>query len=166
MSDTYTGADLEQLDALATAYETRGAEIAARGHDLNRRILDAVTVFRAALATLRTQAATANTSLLEDVQGLVDTAAATTWTGANRARFDEDLGTLRAGITTTTDAVLGRLDELEQRGVEPFNGMLEEFGVQTSASGDVAAQTGQDMRTTVGNQRTALLDAAGCWTAV
>lgn len=166
MSDVYTGADLDQLDALATAYETRGAEIAERGHDLNRRLVDTVTTFRTALATLRTQTTTANTTLLEDVDGLVETASATTWTGANRLRFDDDLVTLRGGITTTTDTVLTRLDELEQAGVEPFNGLLEDFGVQTSTAGDRAAQTGTDMRVSVNDQRTALSDAAGGWSAV
>lgn len=160
MSDVVTGADLDQLDALAQAYHERGAEIAAQAGDLNIRIVETVDAFRSALDAMRSQSVTANTALLADVDELVATAAATTWTGANRLAFDDDLVALRTGITTTTDSLTSRLDELARTGVEPFGGQLEAFGRQARTAGEAAEQTGADMRAGLGDQRRSLQDAA------
>lgn len=162
-----TGADLGQLDQLADAYQQRGAEIGARATDLNTRIVATIDAFRGALARLRDQTTTANTALVDDVDGLVELAAATIWTGANRAVFDADLATLRAGITAITESLLTRLSELERTGVEPFGGMLEDVGRQTVVAGTAAEQTGADMRVSLHAQRQVLQETADLgWAAV
>lgn len=166
MSDV-TGADLEQLDALAASYQARGAEIAERALDLDRRLVDAVTTFQTALTELRTQVTSANEALLDDIDGLHGTAASTTWTGANRAVFDTELGLLEQGVTTTTESLTTRIRELESTGVVPFGEILASFGRQASAAGESAEQAGGAMQTRVAGQRAALADAADMgWSAV
>lgn len=159
------GADLDQLDALAASYEARGAEIAERSRDVDRRIVETVTAFQGALTDLRVRAARANDTLLDDVDELTRTAAATTWTGANRTAFDDQLAVLERGITTTAEALTTGIVELERTGVAPFAEILAAFGRQATGAGESAEAAGIAMRTRVAGQRAELTDAAdtGWW---
>lgn len=166
MSDL-SGADLDQLDALASSYQQRGAAIAERALDLNRRVVEAVTTFQTSLSDLRTRTTAANDALLDDIDGLARTAAATTWTGANRTAFDTDLAVLQQGVTATTTALTTRIGQLEHGGVAPFTDILTTFGRQASGAGAAAEQTGASLRTRVTEQRQSLQDAADLgWSAV
>ena len=167
MSDQTTGADLDQLDALATAYQQRGEEIGLRAEELRTRLVGSVAEFQNALADLRTQTELANGALLDDTTALAETAASTVWTGANRLAFDESLAALRTGIGSTTDVLTTRIGELEQTGVVPFNGMLEAFAARTAAAGWAVAAVAAERRIQITDQRAALEDVADRgWTAV
>ena len=167
MSDQTTGADLDQLDDLAVAYEQRGEEIGQRAEQLRGRLVGAVAEFQHALADLHTQTELANIALLDDATALAETAASTVWTGANRLAFDESLASLRSGIGSTTDVLATRISELEQAGVVPFNGMLEAFASRTAAAGAAAAASGAERRVQIAGQRAALQEIGDRgWSAV
>lgn len=167
MSEHTTGADLEQLEDLASTYGTSGAAIAARGRDLRTRITQTVERFDTTMSTLRTQAVQVNEDLQEDVDGLTELAAATTWTGANRAAFDQDLATLRQAIARSNAAIVEGLDQFDQTGLAPFRTMLHDYGVALTDAGNGVEEATATMQTGVADQRSAIADAADVgWTAV
>lgn len=167
MSDTLTGADLEQLDHLAAAYGTAGAEIAGRGQDLKVRIHQAIQRFETTMTSLRADTERANAALSDDIADLNLVATATTWTGNNRAAFDQDLGTLTSSMAASTAAIREGIDDFDTLGVTPFRAMLDDFGLAIADAGDGVEDVGSSMGAAVTQQRGDLQEAADVgWTAV
>lgn len=166
MSDVITGADLEQLGELAAAYGTAGAEIAGQAEGLETRIHQAIQRFDTAMIGLKADTARANEALTEDVDDLGIVAAGTTWTGANRATFDQDLATLVGSVAATTAAINEGVDDFDRLGLAPFRAMLDDFGLAIVDAGDGVEGVGTEMSAGVARQRGDLQQAADTgWTA-
>lgn len=166
MSDQMTGADLEQLDALSTAYATAGAQITARGDDLRRRIGVAVTNFGATMTRLQQQSQSLTDATDAEIAAVGATAASVLWTGTNRHAFDGELQQFSDAVRRSSVSFNASVSELRGAVDARFNPELEAFGVAIgSSAGGVDATTG-DMRATVATQRSALEQAANVgWTS-
>ena len=119
MSEQMLGADLQQLDDLATAFDTAGTEIAAKADTLRDKIDAAVDAFVAALDGLARDASTLTSRSTVRSTGCRTQAGGVQWTGANRVAFDGDLGTFNTAVKTGTARHQHRHRDAEERRREP-----------------------------------------------
>ncbi|MDQ3468462.1 MAG: hypothetical protein M3487_01605 [Actinomycetota bacterium] len=165
MSQELVGADLAHLDALATAYDTAGREVALHAEELRGRLGTAVSSFQTTMSRLQAAAGALTTAMDDEVAAVANHAATVGWTGANRHAFDADLhrfvGIVRTGAAAIDDGVADLRTDVDQR----FAPVLDEFGVSVrDAAGGIDTAT-TEMRTSVAAQRDRLDEAANVgWT--
>lgn len=166
MSENMTGADLEQLDALSTAYSTAGAEIAGQASDLRQRIQVAVDGFAATMSRLHQQSTTLTQGMNDETASVAATASGVAWTGSNRAAFDGDMQTFVSSVRTGTASIDAGVTELRRSVDQRFNPVLEEFSVSVTDAADGVELTTGDVRRSVIGQRQQLEEAANVgWTS-
>lgn len=165
MSEQMLGADLQQLEDLAAAFETAGAQIAARADELRDKIGTSVEAFVDALDQLRAQTLVLTGDIDVEIQAVGTQAAGVQWTGNNRLAFDTDLGAFTRSVNTGTAAINTDIDQLKTEVDSRFTPVLTQFGVALrDSAGDVNTTTG-GMRTAVSTQRANLDEAANVgWT--
>lgn len=166
MSNDMTGADLEQLDALATACSRTGAAVAARAADLHARIEHAVSTFTSTMSRLQQQSVTLTRAIDDEVGTVTAQAGATAWTGGNRGAFDGDLQRFDAQVHAASAAIDAGVTELRGSVDARFTPVLESFGVSVAAAGDGVEATTGELGGSVSRQRAALEQAADVgWTS-
>jgi len=160
MSQELVGADLAHLDALATAYDTAGREVAQRVDELRGRFGTAVSSFQTTMSRLQSAAGALTAAMDDEVAAVANHAAAVGWTGANRHAFDADLqrfvGIVRTGAAAIDDGVADLRGSVDQR----FAPVLENFGVSVRDAADDIDTATAGMRTSVTTQRDRLDEAA------
>lgn len=160
MSGSITGADLSDLEALAAAYSSAGATVAAQAAALETRVSAAVSEFVASIAELQHDSNQATESMDEDIDIVASFAAGVAWTGRNRIAFDTDLAAFTAAVHRGNEAVRAGVTGLRTNGVEPFVTLLDEFGRAVTDAGDGVELSGTEVQRGVAGQRDALTQAA------
>ncbi len=166
MSDhTMTGADLEHLEQLASAYSRSGATITARAAELRARLTRAVEAFEATTERLRADTDGTAATMVDEIVDLSAIAAGVAWTGANRAAFDDELHRFARSVRSASEALVDGLAAIHRRGVTPFAGSLQDFGAATARAGDGVETATSDLHRAVAAQREQLHEAADVgWT--
>lgn len=160
MSTDLTGADLEQLDALAAAHATAGTQIAGRAADLRTRIQAAVATFESTMSRLQQHATTLTTAMTDEIAAVSALAAGVAWTGVNRGAFDSDLRAFDTQVRSGSAAIDSGVSSLRSSVESRFTPVLEEFGLSVVDAGDGVEAATVDLRGAVGRQRSALDEAA------
>lgn len=165
MSD-FMGADLDQLEQLATGFTDAGMEISAKAETLRARVNAAVSSFEETLAALQTDAASLVDSMDEEIASVSQQATGVAWTGANQGAFVGDVAAFEGAVRTGGAQINDDIGTIKTRVTTGFSPVLTEFGAALSTSAeDVAASTDQ-MKTAVANQRANLDQAANVgWTS-
>jgi len=160
MSQELLGADLGNLEVLATAYESAGREVAQRADDLRGRLGTAVSSFQTTMARLQSEAGVLTTAMDDEVAAVANHASSVGWTGANRHAFDGDLqrfvGIVRTAAAAIDDGIADLRSDVDRR----FAPVLEEFGVTVRDAADGIDSNTSGMRTSITTQRDRLDGAA------
>jgi len=165
-SEEVLGADLQQLEDLAAAYDTAGTEIAAKGETLRGKINEAVVVFIATLDGLARDASTLTTAIDTEIDGVSTQAAGVQWTGTNRTAFDGDLGAFNTAVKTGTTAINTDIGTLKSDVETRFTPVLDDFATALTASAEEINVNAGTMRIAVSTQRSNLDEAANVgWTS-
>ena len=121
MSEQMLGADLQQLEDLAAAFDKAGTEIAAKADTLRDKIDASVDAFVAALDGLARDASTLTSAIDTEIDGVSTQASGVQWTGGNRGAFDTDLGTFNTAVKTGTAAINTDIGDAEERRRGPLH---------------------------------------------
>ena len=160
MAGDIVGADLDQLDQLSTAFETAGAQIAAKADALDDKIAAAIASFEATLSSLQTQATTLTSTIDQEIEAVSGQAGSVQWTGANRAAFDGDLTNFTGVVTAGTAQINTDISTIKSQVDSSFNPVLAEFSTALKQSGEEVNTASTEMKTAVATQRTNLDQAA------
>jgi hypothetical protein len=166
MSEQMTGADLEQLDELSSAYVHAGEEFAAKAATLRSRIGTAVQAFDATLAQLTQRTIRLTDDIKTEIVDAASVAAAVEWTGSNRAGFDGDLAAFRDAVVTGAGEINDGITRLRSQVDTKFSPVMEEFGETLQGSADNLNEDAVAMNEAVAKQRSNLDEAANVgWTS-
>lgn len=165
MSD-FTGADLGQLDELATAFDTAGAEISAKAEVLRAKIQSAIATFESSLTTMQSDTRTLTGQMNEEMGAVRSQADSVQWTGNNRAGFDADINSFATVVTTGTSQINDDLAGIKAQVDSGFTPVMTDFSEALRMGADEVNSSTATMRQAVDTQRSNLDQAANVgWTS-
>lgn len=165
MSD-FTGADLDQLNELATAFTTAGTEIAAKATTLQGKIQAAVSNFEQTLSTMQTETTALASEMNDEMAAVRAQAGGVQWTGNNRQAFDADLNSFSGVVQRGTAQIDADIATIKGQVDSRFNPVLTEFASALQTSADDVGSATSTMKAAVDTQRANLDQAANVgWTS-
>lgn len=156
MAGDIVGADLEHLGQLSAAFETAGAEIAAKADLLDDKIQAAVDAFEATLSSLQSQATNLTGTIDQEMEAVNGQANSVQWTGANRTAFDADMASFKSVVQAGSAQINTDISAIKSQVDSSFNPVLSEFSAALKQSGDEVNTASTDLKVAVTNQQTAL----------
>lgn len=156
MSDGFIRADTGELEALAHRFQQTSQTFTTKADALNTRVTQAVSRFNQTLKTLQTRTNQLTSDMEVEVSSLGSQAGSVTWTGNNRAAFDNDLTTFSTAVRSGAQQLNQQIAQVKSLVASNFVPVLEDFGQSTKANAASGSEAAELMKKLTQQTNTAL----------